>query len=102
MVTLSGVATRRGAASMSQRWKNRPDGSNWGDFGADDQRGRMNLVTPERRLRALAEVREGRAFCLSLPLDLPGGGVLHPRRKPPAFHPVHRAGHLHFNLNIKN
>ena len=37
---------------MSKRWKNRPDGSNWGEFGEDDQYGRMNLVTAELRLRA--------------------------------------------------
>lgn len=24
------------------RWKTRPAGSNWGEFGADDRRGRMN------------------------------------------------------------
>lgn len=34
---------------MTQRWTQRPPGSNWGDFGPDDQRGRMNLLTPARR-----------------------------------------------------
>lgn len=29
---------------MAQRWKHAPAGSNWGEFGPDDQRGRMNLV----------------------------------------------------------
>jgi hypothetical protein len=65
------------------RWKNRPEHSNWGDFGADDQIGRLNLLTDARRLAAIAEVREGRAFCLSLPLDLPGGNLLVPERYPP-------------------
>ena len=37
---------------MTKRWRRRPDGSNWGDFGDDDQRGRLNLLTPEK-------VREG-------------------------------------------
>ena len=82
------------------RWRQRPPGSNWGDFGADDQRGRMNLLTPERRLRALAEVKEGRVFCLSLPLDLPGGQVLNARRAAPRFHPVMRGGRVHFNLAL--
>jgi len=68
---------------MAERWKNRPEGSNWGDFGPDDEIGRLNLITPERRLAAIAEVKEGIAFCLSLPLDLPGGTVLTPLRKPP-------------------
>ena len=44
---------------MAKRWKHRPDGSNWGEFGDDDQRGRMNYLTAERRLRALEEVQTG-------------------------------------------
>ncbi len=68
---------------MNKRWKNRPPGSNWGDFGPDDQLGRMNYVTREKVLQGVAEVKEGRTFCLSLPLDYPGGNVLNPRRNPP-------------------
>ena len=64
------------------RWINRPDGSNWGDFGPDDQIGRMNWLTPERRLAGVREVREGIAFSLSLPLDYPGGQMV-PFRAPP-------------------
>lgn len=56
-----------------RRWTHRPASSNWGDFGPDDQRGRMNLITEQRRLAAIREVREGKAFVLSLPLDFPGG-----------------------------
>lgn len=62
------------------RWRQRPPGSNSGDFGADDQLGRLNLLTPERRRAAAAEVHEGLAFSLSLPLDLPGEARLNPRR----------------------
>jgi len=65
-----------------KRWSVRPEGSNWGDLGADDQIGRLNLVTPERRRNAAAEVREGLAFCLSLPLDCPRS-PLNPRRFAP-------------------
>ena len=68
---------------MAQRWKKRPPGSNWGEFGPDDQRGRMNYVTREKVLQGVAEVKEGISFCLSLPLDFPGGNVLNPRRLPP-------------------
>ena len=71
------------SASPTDRWTVRPEGSNWGDFGPDDQIGRLNLITPERRKAAAAEVREGIAFCLSLPLDCPRHAELHPRRKPP-------------------
>jgi len=85
---------------MTVRWQRRPPGSNWGEFGADDRRGRMNLITAERRRRAMEEVREGRVFCLSLPLDLPGGNVLNPRRQAPVFHPVMRDGRVHFNLAL--
>lgn len=70
------------------RWRQRPPGSNWGDFGADDQLGRLNLLTPERRRAAAAEVREGLAFGLSLPLDLPGESKLNPRRSPPTLRPT--------------
>jgi kynurenine formamidase len=68
---------------VSARWVRRPDGSNWGDFGPDDELGRLNLLTPERRLAAMREVKTGEVFCLSLPLDLPGGSVLNPARAPP-------------------
>jgi len=83
---------------MARRWTKRPDGSNWGEFGDDDQRGRMNLLTTERRLRAVQEVKTGQAFCLSHPLDRPGGNVLNAARMPPVFHPVKRDGRLYFNL----
>ena len=69
----------------TSRWKHRPEGSTWGDFGPDDQLGRLNLITPEKVKQGAAEVREGRTFCLSLPLDYPGGAVLNPRRTPPVL-----------------
>ncbi len=68
---------------MARRWKNRPEGSNWGEFGDDDQLGRLNLLTPEKVLEAVNEVKAGKVFSLSLPLDLPGGNVLNPARHPP-------------------
>jgi kynurenine formamidase len=82
-------------------WKVRPAGSNWGDFGPDDQYGRMNALTPAMRIQALREVQAGQTFCLSLPLDKPGGNVINSRRFPPAFHPVMRDGHLAFNLPLE-
>ncbi len=78
-------------SDASPRWIRRPEGSTWGDFGPDDQLGRLNLLTPERVRAAVTEVREGRAFCLSLPLDLPGGAVLNPRRHPPRLRPTYQA-----------
>ena len=69
------------SAVQSQRWVRRPEGSNWGDFGDEDEIGRLNLITPQKVLEGVAEVREGLSFCLSLPLDLPGGS--NGNRKPP-------------------
>ena len=65
------------------RWKRRPPGSTWGDWGPDDQLGRLNLLTADKVKAGVAEVAEGKTFCLSLPLDYPGGTVVNPRRHPP-------------------
>ncbi len=70
----------------------RPPGSNWGDYGADDRHGRLNELTPERVIRAAAEIRTGRRFCLSLPLDYPGGNVVLAHRFPPQRNVVDRGG----------
>jgi kynurenine formamidase len=75
---------------MTMRWKNRPEGSNWGDFGADDQLGRPNLITAEQVLKGAQEIRAGLSFCLSLPLDYPGRNKLNPRRHPPVLRPTFR------------
>lgn len=77
---------------MPQRWNRAPEGSNWGEFGPDDQRGRMNLVDRAKVLQGIAEVREGLTFCLSLPLDVPGGMALNPRRLPPQRYSTLRDG----------
>jgi hypothetical protein len=59
--------------TKTRRWTRRPEGSNWGEFGEDDQVGRLNLITPAMRKAAAAEIKEGLCFVLSLPLDYPGG-----------------------------
>jgi len=41
-------------------------------------------------------VKEGRTFCLSLPLDYPGGQVLNPRRAPPRLAATSREGKQFF------
>jgi kynurenine formamidase len=73
---------------MASRWKKRPEGSTWGDWGDDDELGRVNLITPEKVLEGAAEVQAGVSFCLSLPLDFPGGTLLNQRRHPPVIHPT--------------
>jgi len=73
---------------MTKRWKVRPEGSTWGDWGDDDQLGRVNLITPQKVLEGVAEVKEGLSFCLSLPLNLPGGTKLNPARGPYTLRPT--------------
>lgn len=80
-----------------KRWVRRPEGSTWGDWGEDDQLGRMNLVTPEIIRNAISEVQEGLTFCLSLPLDLPGGDSVNSKRKPPELRPVFLDGEVYSN-----
>ncbi len=59
-----------------RRRKNRPEGSNWAEFGDGDQIRRMDLLAPVRRLAALHKAREGLALPLSLPLDYSGGSEI--------------------------
>ena len=73
---------------MTKRWKQRPDGSTWGDWGDDDELGRVNLLTSEKVLEGVREVEAGVSFCLSLPLDYPGGTSLNQRRSPPVVSPT--------------
>lgn len=82
---------------MSPRWTSRPPGSNWGDFGPDDEIGRLNLLTPEKVLEGVAQVRAGRTFCLSLPLDYPGGNAVNPKRFPPELRPTRLEGRPFYN-----
>lgn len=70
------------------RWQQRPEGSTWGDWGDDDELGRVNLITPQKVLEGVAEVLTGQTFCLSLPLDFPGGTALNQRRHPPRLAPT--------------
>lgn len=87
---------------MNRRWVNRPEGSNWGEFGPDDQLGRLNLLTPEKVLEGVAEVKEGLSFGLSLPLDMPGGNAVNPKRHPPKFSPVRVEGDVYYNYVWKD
>jgi kynurenine formamidase len=73
---------------VPKRWTQRPPGSTWGDWGDDDELGRINLVTPEKVLQGVREVEAGLSFCLSLPLDYPGGTALNQRRHPPVLAPT--------------
>jgi hypothetical protein len=86
---------------MNARWRHRPEGSTWGDFGPDDELGRLNLLTPERVLAGVREVKDGKTFCLSLPLDYPGGNILNPRRFPPRLRATVRPGLASYNFPME-
>ena len=74
----------------NKRWKNRPENSTWGDYGPDDQLGRLNEITADKVRQGMAEVKVGKTFNLSMPLDYPGGAILNPRRHPPQIRPTLR------------
>ena len=42
--------------------------SNWGRWGTDDQRGTLNLITPEKRKQAAAAVKAGLSVSLAHPI----------------------------------
>ncbi len=58
--------------------------SNWGRWGDEDERGTINLITPERLVEAAKLVRRGAIFDLGIPFDgngpQPGGGRINPVR----------------------
>ena len=41
---------------VPKRWTQRPPGSTWGDWGDDDEFGRINLLTPAKVLEGVREV----------------------------------------------
>ena len=63
--------------------------SNRGRWGPDDELGTLNLITPEKRLAALAGVRAGR--CVSIGRDLVTHGSRH--SPPSAVHLMTYGGH---------
>ena len=46
--------------------------SNWGRWGADDELGTLNLITPEVVQRGVAAARTGKTFSLAIPLSEDG------------------------------
>jgi kynurenine formamidase len=46
--------------------------NNWGRWGSADERGTLNLITPERVVHAASLIRTGKRFSLAVPLDEDG------------------------------
>lgn len=65
--------------------------SNWGRWGDDDELGTLNLVTPEKRLEALAGVRAGRTVSLSRPVPTTPA----PNNPTPAMHWMRKLARPH-------
>ena len=59
---------------------------NWGKWGAEDELGTLNYITPEIVQRAARLVKRGVTFSLSIPFDSTGPQINQPRR----FNPIHR------------
>lgn len=84
---------------MARRWVKSPEGSTWGEWGPDDQKGRLNLIDSKKVLQGVAEVKSGKTFCLSLPLNYPGSNMISPVRYSPELIPVIRNGQLYYNYD---
>lgn len=85
---------------QNNRWRHRPEGSTWGDWGPDDTLGRMNLLTPQKVREGIEAVRTGKSFSLGLPLTLPGGTKLNANRLPPVHRPNLRSGQPNVNCGL--
>jgi kynurenine formamidase len=62
--------------------------SNWGRWGPDDERGTLNLIGPDQRIRAAALVRDGITVSCALPINTVGDSD----NTNPAVHAMIRAG----------
>jgi hypothetical protein len=62
--------------------------SNWGRWGKDDERGAMNLLTPDRIVEGARLVRSGRTVSMSLPWNTEAG----PDNPRPALHYMTQLG----------
>jgi kynurenine formamidase len=62
--------------------------SNWGRWGVDDERGTLNHITPERRIRAASLVQEGTTVSLAHPINTVGDA----ENISPAVHLIVRGG----------
>jgi len=63
---------------------------NWGRWGSDDERGAVNLVTPERVLAACGRPRQGRVYQLGI--ELRRGAPVGGERTAPMHFMVHDGG----------
>src|SRR5690606_11261396 len=88
--------------TTTAHWKQRPAGANWGDFGPDDQLGRLNWIDAQARVRAAREIQQGLSFSLSLPLDVRRQQILNPLRACHVIRQSMKNGMPIFNFPLRN
>jgi kynurenine formamidase len=67
LAPLAGAAPAPVTAAEFDQWMS--EISNWGRWGPDDERGTLNLITPEKRTAAARLVRDGVSVSLALDLN---------------------------------
>src|SRR5260370_3921341 len=67
VVAVSAQTPTRVTREQVEKWMT--EISNWGRWGKDDQRGTLNLITPEKRRQAVRLVRDGISVSLAHTLD---------------------------------
>lgn len=70
--------------------------SNWGRWGPDDERGTLNLITPEKRVKAAGLVREGATVSCAHPINTVGDA----ENISPAVHLIVRGGDVLDGVNV--
>jgi hypothetical protein len=85
--------------------KNHPPFSAWGLYGADDQLGTLNLLTPEVVKEAAKEIQTGTRVGLSLPLNIPSPASHNRFFMHEIIHKTPRAVHddvIHLNTQVRS
>jgi kynurenine formamidase len=71
---------------------------NWGRFGPDDERGMLNLLTPETVLAATRVPRTGKCYSLALPIQRHGVPWFDYRGAPTRLPLTHQSDHGQYEL----
>ena len=72
--------------------------NNWGRFGADDERGMLNLLTPDVVLAATHVPKTGKVYSLALPIQRNGVPYFDYRGAPTRLPLTHQSDHGQFAL----
>jgi kynurenine formamidase len=72
--------------------------NNWGRFGADDERGMLNLLTPDVVLASMGVPTTGKVYSLALPIQRNGVPYFDYRGAPTRLPLTHQSDHGQFAL----